>query len=76
AHIYQRYAATGAYQAQHDLFPTVVWVVPSEPRRSALEAAFASDKHLRASLFQIVTRAAFTTLVARGHQPDTNNGNA
>lgn len=63
AKIYQRYAATGAHQARHGLFPAVVWVVPDTSRRLALEAALAADKAIQPELFRVVTTDGFTQLI-------------
>ena len=63
ARIYQRYAATGAHQAGHGLFPAVLWVVPDSARQVALEAALRADAQLQPELFRVVTLDAFTTTV-------------
>ncbi|GAA1508623.1 replication-relaxation family protein [Nocardioides humi] len=44
--VYADYAATGAYQAEHGLFPAVVWLSPSPARRAALSAAVATTPGL------------------------------
>ncbi|HEY3684248.1 MAG TPA: replication-relaxation family protein [Streptosporangiaceae bacterium] len=59
AEVYQRYAATGAYQAEQGVFPAVVWVVPSEKRQRALEEALAKEKSVQTELFQVTTAANF-----------------
>lgn len=69
AKVYQRYAATGAHQARHGLFPAVVWVVPDERRQTALEAALTAERTLQPDLFQVVTVEGFRELVA-GDEPD------
>ena len=63
ARTYQRYAATGAQQAGHGLFPAVLWVVPDSARQVALQAALRADTHLQQELFRVVTLDAFTTTV-------------
>jgi hypothetical protein len=63
AKIYQRYAATGAHQARHGLFPAVVWVVPDTARRLALEGALAADKAIQPELFRVVRADGFRQLV-------------
>jgi hypothetical protein len=63
ARIYQRYAATGAHQADHGLFPAVVWVVPDSARQTALEAALRADPQLQPELFRVVSLDAFRTTV-------------
>jgi hypothetical protein len=69
AKVYQRYAATGAHQARHGLFPAVVWVVPDSARRTALEVALAADSAVQRELFQVVTTAEFDELITAG-EPD------
>jgi len=63
ARIYQRYAATGAHQERHGLFPAVLWVVPDKARQAALEAALRADARLQPELFRVVTVDAFKTAV-------------
>lgn len=52
-HTYQRYATTGAYQAEHGLFPAVLWLSDKPPRLATIAAAIAGDANLRPGLFQI-----------------------
>ncbi|MCR6484040.1 replication-relaxation family protein [Amycolatopsis sp. OK19-0408] len=66
AKTYQRYAATGAHQARHGLFPAVVWVVPDSTRQRALQAALAADKAIQPGLFQVVTTSEFRQLITSG----------
>lgn len=69
AKVYQRYAATGAHQARHGLFPAVAWVVPDIGRQKALQAALAGDSAIQPELFRVVTVEGFRRLIA-GDQPD------
>lgn len=69
AKVYQRYAATGAYQNRHGLFPAVVWVVPDTARQGALRAALAVDRAIQPELFQVITTDQFTNLITGGHAP-------
>lgn len=62
--VYQRYAATGAHQGEHGLFPVVLWVVPNEQRKQALETEFATDRAIQSELFRVITTAEFATQVA------------
>ena len=66
AKVYQRYAATGAHQARHGLFPAVAWIVPDSARQRALRAALAADPAIQRELFQIVTTSQFKDLIANG----------
>ena len=52
---YQRYWRTGIEQARTDLFPAVVWVVPSARRADRIRAAIRSESALTAELFHVVT---------------------
>lgn len=69
AKVYQRYAATGAHQARHGLFPAVSWVVPDSARQRALEAALAADRAIQPELFQVVPVEGFRRLIAED-RPD------
>jgi hypothetical protein len=69
AKVYQRYAATGAHQARHGLFPAVAWVVPDTARQRAIEAALSADPALQAALFRVVVAAEFGRLIS-GDQAD------
>lgn len=52
---YQRYWATGIEQANADLFPAVVWVVPTAGRADRILTAIRSESALRSELFHVVT---------------------
>lgn len=69
AKVYQRYAATGAHQARHGLFPAVAWVVPDTARQATLQAALSADKAVQPGLFRVVTLEGFRALIT-GDQPD------
>ena len=65
---YRQFAASGIYQSQHDVFPTVVWVVPDARRQAGIKGALTSDSSLRelseAGLFQVVTTDQFAGFIA------------
>ncbi|KOX19058.1 replication-relaxation family protein [Nocardiopsis sp. NRRL B-16309] len=63
AHVYERYAASGGHQAEHGLFPAVVWVVPDHNRKKALKAALAAERRLTPERYRVVTEAEFDALV-------------
>ncbi|HEU0087709.1 MAG TPA: replication-relaxation family protein [Pseudonocardiaceae bacterium] len=67
AKVYQGYAATGAHQARHGLFPAVAWVVPDTTRQEALAAALADDKAIQPGLFRVITTGEFSGLITGGH---------
>ncbi|TNC23703.1 replication-relaxation family protein [Amycolatopsis alkalitolerans] len=71
AKVYQRYAATGAHQARHGLFPAVTWVVPDTARQRAIQAALAADKAIQPGLFRVVTTDEFSELIRQGHAEPT-----
>lgn len=73
AKVYQRYAATGAHQARHGLFPAVVWIVPGTARQDAIRAALAADRAVQPALFRVVTTAEFSQLIT-GDRPDPPGG--
>lgn len=56
---YAAYAATGAYQAQHEVFPHVVWLSADKARRNALGAAIAASSGLPSELFRVTSPEAF-----------------
>jgi hypothetical protein len=69
---YQQYAASGIHQQEHGLFPVVVWVVPNDKRRVAIEAALASEPRLHELLatgvFHVIAANDFTAFMARSGQ--------
>ena len=73
AQIYERYANSGKYQAENDVFPTVLWVVPDEARQHALQRALRSARHLNDEAHRIVTEAKFLPTVLAGGDPQTSN---
>lgn len=69
AQIYERYANSGAYQADHDVFPAVLWVVPDEARQQALQRALRSARHLNAEVHRVITDSDFLPTVLAGSSP-------
>lgn len=68
---YTSYAATGAYQAQHGVFPHVVWLSPDSARRKASRTAVAATSGLPRDLFRITSPEAFLRSFAPS--PDANS---
>lgn len=68
ANVYRQYAATGAHQEQHGLFPAVAWIVPDAKRREGITAALHADPGLRdllkAGLFHVLTTGQFPAFIA------------
>ncbi|TWP34410.1 replication-relaxation family protein [Leekyejoonella antrihumi] len=72
---YQSFRATGRYQATHDTFPVVVWVVPDEHRRQQLRGWIDADGRLDPRLFTVITANDFLDLIrSGGHDTFTNPG--
>ncbi|MCP2290945.1 replication-relaxation family protein [Nocardia amikacinitolerans] len=59
---YHRYYNTGRYQAEHGLFPSVLWVVPDCARADRLRELMSATE-TPANLFQICTYAEFADFV-------------
>ncbi|KXP06895.1 replication-relaxation family protein [Tsukamurella tyrosinosolvens] len=66
AQVYERYAATGGYQSEHDVFPAVLWIVPDTARQHALERALRSARHLSPDVHRVITEENFITTVLAG----------
>jgi hypothetical protein len=74
AKVYQRYAATGAHQARHGLFPAVAWVVPDTARQGAIRAALSADPTIQPALFRVVTTGEFNPLITGDHPDPPSSG--
>jgi len=74
AWIYERYAATGNYQNQHDVVPAVLWIVPDQTRQQALQRALRAARGLTPDMHRVVTDANFLTTVLAGNAaPESMN---
>ncbi|MEO6470959.1 MAG: replication-relaxation family protein [Aeromicrobium sp.] len=62
--MYAAYANTGAYQAEHALFPVVVWLSPDPARSRALEAAISATRNLPQELFRVTSPKEYLTEIA------------
>lgn len=72
ARVYARYRASGRHEAAHGVFPRVVWVVPDERRRAAVEAALAPlEADHGPGLHLVVTFAAIPGVLGPHPPPDT-----
>lgn len=72
ARVYACYRASGRHEAAHGVFPRVVWVVPDERRRAAVETALApveADHGLGVHL--VVTFAALSGALGPHPPPET-----
>lgn len=65
---YVRYMRSGAYQAEHDVFPTVLWIVPEPKRRRELERIVASEG-FPAQLFRIRILDGFIDTLTNQSEP-------
>lgn len=66
---YERFAATGRYQDEHDVFPAVLWIVPDQARQHALERAMRTARGLSPSIHRVITEAEFLPTVLAGNAP-------
>lgn len=67
--LYQQYFQTGIEQAEHGLFPAVVWLTSTPTRATTIRDAIASDPSLDADLFWVVlTEQAITQLAPYGSE--------
>jgi hypothetical protein len=72
AALYQRYAATGAHQAEYGLFPVVLWVVPDQKRQQVIAAALTAERGLQRELFRVITREQFRdTITGKANTGDS-----
>lgn len=60
---YDAYRRSGRAQAEHGVFPRVLWVLPTERRVSRLQAAIRADKDLPAHVFEATTHDSLTAVV-------------
>jgi hypothetical protein len=63
---YQDYRHTGHEQAQHGIFPAVVWVVPNLRRRDQLQARLREEPRIDDRLFTVITPASLGDLIVLG----------
>jgi hypothetical protein len=63
---YAAYYASGREQATHEVFPRVLWIVPTTARAARLERALAADRRLPAGLFIVTTDDAALTVLEAG----------
>lgn len=65
--LYAAYKATGRAQAEHGVFPRVLWIVPTQARVARLTAAIHTEKDLPTRLFTVITPEQFAATI---HTPD------
>ena len=53
--LYESYYRSGVEQAEHGLFPRVLWVTPDQRRADVLEGAITADRRLTNGLFLVTT---------------------
>ena len=64
---YEQYRRTGRAQAEHGVFPRVLWVMPTPARTARLKAAIAAAPALPNRLFEVT---AFPQFIATIRSPD------
>lgn len=64
--VYQRYAATGAYQNEHGIFPAVLWIVPDDDRRREVESALRRATQATDGVHRVITTGQFLSTVLAG----------
>lgn len=65
---YAAYRRTGRAQAEHSVFPRVLWVLPTQRRASRLQAAITAAPDLPERIFTCITPAQFAATIR--NQPD------
>lgn len=60
---YASYAAIGAEQERHSVFPAVIWIVPHQERKSVLTSAIKAESSLPQELFQVITLEELPSLL-------------
>lgn len=63
---YQAYHRSGIEQHRLNLFPAVVWIVPSARRKETIERHLKKDKAICTRLFRVITLDELENLLARG----------
>lgn len=70
---YERYRATGLEQQRHDVFPAVLWVVPSERRATQLRTRIEAERRLAAGAYTVATFADVAQVLRDGPAPATSH---
>jgi hypothetical protein len=63
---YLAYHRTGQAQSEEDVFPAVLWMLPSEQRLERLRQAMTAARSFDSSIFRLTTQQNLTGLVLRG----------
>lgn len=61
---YQAHRDNGRYQAEHGLFPAVLWVAPDERRATAIRVAIRRQSSLDPSLFRVSPGEHYREIIA------------
>ncbi|NHA01341.1 hypothetical protein G5V59_19960 [Nocardioides sp. W3-2-3] len=69
---YASYYATGRYQAEHGVFPAVIWLSNDPARRRALRGALSAATGLPA-LFRVTSPADYLSSLPGGGDGEINN---
>lgn len=60
---YQAYWESGRYQADHGLFPAVVWVTTTDARKEAIRTAIRQQRTLEPAIFRVCTAASYLATI-------------
>ncbi|MCW2783995.1 MAG: hypothetical protein JWP74_512 [Marmoricola sp.] len=72
---YEAYRRSGQAEAEHGVFPLIVWVVPDERRASKLAERITNARHLKAANYRVTTDAELLSCL-RGEGGDWLRGDA
>lgn len=56
---YQNYLASGRHQAQHGVFPVVVWVTPTADRATAIQTSITAKPDVASEVYRVCTTKNF-----------------
>lgn len=65
-HAYQAYRRSGIEQREHDVFPAVIWVVPTRERATKLTERISQEPGLPEGLFHVMTPKEVPDLIQSG----------
>lgn len=74
--LYHQYRQSGAEQAEHNVFPAVVWVAPDDGRAQRIRKAIDADKTLDPDLFITTTADGSLLVVAPYSSTNPKGGNS
>lgn len=63
---YEAYYRSGAEQTRHDLFPRVLWAVPTDRLAAELQSRIQHSRKLTSDIFAVVTHADLVAMICGG----------